>query len=99
MKLRRYYPSILVGSGTVLADNPSLTARLENEVWCPLRLILDTRGVLAERGGLNVFAILMQTAQWFSLRRVENSGYSDLRATGGRHWLEFCRCRRAHSLE
>ena len=41
MRWRRYFPAIAVGAGTVLADDPSLTARLENEVWCPIRLVFD----------------------------------------------------------
>lgn len=38
---RRYFPAIAVGSGTILADNPSLTARLENDVHCPWRIVFD----------------------------------------------------------
>lgn len=40
--LRRYYPAIGVGSGTVLADNPHLTARLpETPEFCPQRFVFD----------------------------------------------------------
>ena len=39
--LRSIYDAILVGSGTVLADNPSLTVRL-TEGKNPVRVILDT---------------------------------------------------------
>lgn len=42
MNWRRLFPSICVGSGTVLADNPSLTARKGRETWCPIRLVLDS---------------------------------------------------------
>lgn len=38
---RRYFPAILVGAGTVKADNPRLTSRQEGEIWSPRRLILD----------------------------------------------------------
>ncbi|NDV62733.1 bifunctional diaminohydroxyphosphoribosylaminopyrimidine deaminase/5-amino-6-(5-phosphoribosylamino)uracil reductase RibD [Puniceicoccales bacterium CK1056] len=39
---RRYFPAIAVGAGTVLADNPSLTARLEGDAeWCPIRFVFD----------------------------------------------------------
>lgn len=39
---RRYFPAIAVGAGTVLADNPRLTARLEGqEEWCPVRFVFD----------------------------------------------------------
>ena len=43
MDWRRLFPAICVGSGTVLADNPSLTARLPEETFCPNRLVLDSR--------------------------------------------------------
>ena len=42
MNWRRLFPAICVGSGTVLADNPTLTARLEEEIYCPIRLVLDS---------------------------------------------------------
>ena len=41
MGWRRLFPAICVGSGTVLADNPTLTARLPEETFCPVRLVLD----------------------------------------------------------
>lgn len=42
MHWRRLFPAICVGSGTVLSDNPSLTARLPDETWCPVRLVVDS---------------------------------------------------------
>lgn len=43
-RLRHQVDAIMVGVGTVRADNPSLTARLENGDGAdPLRIILDTR--------------------------------------------------------
>jgi diaminohydroxyphosphoribosylaminopyrimidine deaminase/5-amino-6-(5-phosphoribosylamino)uracil reductase len=42
--LRHQVDAILIGSGTLHADNPSLTARLENtQTKDPLRIILDSR--------------------------------------------------------
>lgn len=39
---RRYFPAIAVGAGTILADDPSLTARIEGEEeWCPVRFVFD----------------------------------------------------------
>jgi len=38
---RRYFPAIAVGAGTVRADNPRLTARLEGTEWCPWRFVFD----------------------------------------------------------
>ncbi|MCE0740182.1 bifunctional diaminohydroxyphosphoribosylaminopyrimidine deaminase/5-amino-6-(5-phosphoribosylamino)uracil reductase RibD [Bacillus sp. G16] len=39
---RKTHQSILVGVGTVIADNPSLTCRLPNVTKQPVRVILDT---------------------------------------------------------
>jgi diaminohydroxyphosphoribosylaminopyrimidine deaminase/5-amino-6-(5-phosphoribosylamino)uracil reductase len=41
MLWRRLFPAIAIGAGTVVADNPSLTARLPSGTWCPRRIILD----------------------------------------------------------
>jgi len=41
---RRLFPAIAVGAGTVLKDNPRLTARVEGQdPWCPLRFVFDGR--------------------------------------------------------
>lgn len=45
MKMRSEYTAVMTGSGTVLADNPHLTARgkgLKN----PIRIIMDKKGVI-----------------------------------------------------
>ena len=44
MRWRRAFPAIAVGAGTVLADNPRLTARIAPQPdWCPLRFVFDGR--------------------------------------------------------
>lgn len=43
MRWRRLFPSIAVGAGTVLADNPRLTSRIGKDVFCPIRFIFDGR--------------------------------------------------------
>lgn len=40
--MRRTYMGIMVGSGTVKADNPMLNCRLENEVRQPVRIVVDS---------------------------------------------------------
>jgi diaminohydroxyphosphoribosylaminopyrimidine deaminase/5-amino-6-(5-phosphoribosylamino)uracil reductase len=41
MRWRRLFPAIAVGAGTVLKDNPRLTARGEGGEWCPVRFVFD----------------------------------------------------------
>ncbi|MCZ6673712.1 MAG: bifunctional diaminohydroxyphosphoribosylaminopyrimidine deaminase/5-amino-6-(5-phosphoribosylamino)uracil reductase RibD [Verrucomicrobia bacterium] len=41
MQWRRLFPAIAVGSGTVLADDPRLTSRMEDSDFCPRRFIFD----------------------------------------------------------
>jgi diaminohydroxyphosphoribosylaminopyrimidine deaminase/5-amino-6-(5-phosphoribosylamino)uracil reductase len=38
---RRLFPAIAVGAGTVITDNPSLTSRVGEEVYCPVRMVFD----------------------------------------------------------
>ncbi len=41
---RRLFPAIAVGAGTIMTDNPSLTARVEGApVECPVRFVFDGR--------------------------------------------------------
>lgn len=42
MRWRRLFPAIAVGAGTVMKDNPKLTARIEGrEEWSPVRFVFD----------------------------------------------------------
>ncbi len=38
---RRLFPAIAVGAGTVLTDDPGLTSRIGESVWCPVRFVFD----------------------------------------------------------
>jgi diaminohydroxyphosphoribosylaminopyrimidine deaminase/5-amino-6-(5-phosphoribosylamino)uracil reductase len=41
---RRLFPAIAIGAGTLMKDNPRLTARLAGEdEWCPWRFVFDGR--------------------------------------------------------
>jgi diaminohydroxyphosphoribosylaminopyrimidine deaminase/5-amino-6-(5-phosphoribosylamino)uracil reductase len=42
MKWRRLFPSICVGAGTVLTDDPQLTVRTDGQSWCSRRIIVDS---------------------------------------------------------
>ena len=50
MRWRRYFPAIAVGAGTVARDDPRLTSRLGDTVFCPRRLVLDRRLRTLEAG-------------------------------------------------
>ena len=53
MLWRRLFPAIAVGAGTVVADDPQLTARLPEGTWCPRRIILDGKlSSVPEKGNL-----------------------------------------------
>jgi len=41
MRWRRYFPAIAVSAATVLADDPSLTSRIDGEIWCSRRFVFD----------------------------------------------------------
>ena len=41
MRWRRYFPAIAVSAETALADDPSLTSRIDGQGWCPRRFVLD----------------------------------------------------------
>jgi diaminohydroxyphosphoribosylaminopyrimidine deaminase/5-amino-6-(5-phosphoribosylamino)uracil reductase len=38
---RRLFPAIAVGAGTIINDDPQLTSRLDDQVWCPVRFVFD----------------------------------------------------------
>lgn len=56
MRWRRYFPAIAVGSGTVQADNPQLTSRMDTEIWCPLRFVFDRTLATVNEPWPHVFA-------------------------------------------
>lgn len=41
MRWRRLFPAIAVGSGTIAADDPRLTARVADGEFCPVRFVFD----------------------------------------------------------
>lgn len=59
-KLRRDNQAILTGSGTVLKDNPNLTARLPENSVTPIRAIIDSNNQITDKK-LNVFSDDAQT--------------------------------------
>ena len=67
MNWRRLFPSICVGSGTVLADNPTLTVRLPEKTICPVRLVLDASLSTLEE---SVFTRNLYTDEYSSQTKV-----------------------------
>ena len=67
--------AILTGSGTVLADDPQLTARLADDapVVAPLRVVLDTRGRLS--GARRIFDDMAPTLAVHALDMIPD--YAD----------------------
>ncbi len=55
MRWRRLFPAIAVGAGTVIADDPALTARLPGETHCPVRFVFDRNLLLADYLDRQVF--------------------------------------------
>jgi diaminohydroxyphosphoribosylaminopyrimidine deaminase/5-amino-6-(5-phosphoribosylamino)uracil reductase len=79
-RLRARSSAIVTGIGTVLADDPALTARLEGdvEVLQPTRVILDSRPrlpptarVLQQPGSIVVFTL---GQDWDAIRRLQEAG-------------------------
>ncbi len=100
MRLRRYFPAIATGSGTVLADNPSLTARIPGEsVSCPVRFVFDRRLRTAERlDTLKVFndefkekTVLVTTADIPAdlAKRFSAHGVRILKLSAENFWEDF----------
>jgi diaminohydroxyphosphoribosylaminopyrimidine deaminase/5-amino-6-(5-phosphoribosylamino)uracil reductase len=73
-KWRARSSAILTGSGTVLADDPQLTVRLEGgvEVVAPVRVVLDTRGRLSP--GNRVFDSTAETIAVHAVDMVPDYG-------------------------
>ncbi len=67
-KLRNKYDAILTGSGTVIADNPSLTCRMKNGKN-PVRVIIDSKSVCSSDSkvfnddGTKVFWAVLETTK------------------------------------
>ncbi|KRL02427.1 bifunctional diaminohydroxyphosphoribosylaminopyrimidine deaminase/5-amino-6-(5-phosphoribosylamino)uracil reductase RibD [Liquorilactobacillus capillatus] len=70
-QLRADYQAILVGSGTILADNPLLTVRMMNLKYPPVRIIIDRRGRL-----INTYKVINNDAPtWIFTENMKMSQY------------------------
>lgn len=89
MRLRRYFPAVATGSGTVLADDPALTARVEGEpVSCPARFVFDRRlRTLARLDSLKIFNdAFREKTVLVTTSRVPAEFSEKLSARGVRAW-------------
>jgi diaminohydroxyphosphoribosylaminopyrimidine deaminase/5-amino-6-(5-phosphoribosylamino)uracil reductase len=54
-KLRSENQAIMTGSGTIINDNPMMTARLDNFKSNPLRVVIDSNNLITDKS-LNIFS-------------------------------------------
>jgi len=85
MRWRRLFPSIAVGSGTVISDQPRLTSRREGEEeWSPIRFVFDGMlttamertlpSVYTDEFSHRTIAVTTPQAGTGYARRIENGG-------------------------
>src|SRR5699024_10932322 len=70
-KERNHYQGILVGSQTILTDNPFLLGR--DQTLHPIRMILDRRGRLFDQPDLNIFKNQASPVWIFTEQKVDLS--------------------------
>ncbi|KAA0438851.1 MAG: bifunctional diaminohydroxyphosphoribosylaminopyrimidine deaminase/5-amino-6-(5-phosphoribosylamino)uracil reductase RibD [Candidatus Thioglobus sp.] len=78
-KLRAKHQAIMTGSGTILADNPALTVRLEGVSSAPLRVVVDGKNQITDNS-LEIFSQAAKT-QIFNPKnsKINAAGKLDLR--------------------
>lgn len=95
--LRAMHDSILVGSGTVVADNPSLTVRYEEFTPYPRRIILDphnevppTAKVLTDEDSARTLVIHEKLPIPDLLEKLKDEGIASVLVEGGpKVWKSF----------
>ncbi|MFW6335050.1 MAG: RibD family protein, partial [Desulfosalsimonas sp.] len=95
--MRHFSDAILVGINTVLADNPSLTARLEDKkTKDPVRIILDTRlsiqenaRVLTQKSCAPTIIAAGDKADPAKEQRLEKTGTRILRLPGAEKGVDL----------
>lgn len=88
---RDEYDAIMVGIGTVLADNPALTARLDRPTRNPIRIIVDSRArtpldsnVVSDRQAKTIIAVT-ERASKENIDRLRAAGVEIITAGEGDH--------------
>lgn len=89
-QLRSRYQAIIVGSGTMNADNPQLTNRVNPEARQPVRVVVSSKGELSRQAsffdddGIRKILLTGCEADDAQLRKMENTGAKVLVASTAR---------------
>lgn len=87
MQWRRYFPAIAVGAGTALADDPALTSRCADEVFCPLRFVFDRRLQTVEQLQLKVYSdAFTERTRVITCENVDSQRLKTLDEAGIAYW-------------
>jgi diaminohydroxyphosphoribosylaminopyrimidine deaminase/5-amino-6-(5-phosphoribosylamino)uracil reductase len=105
--MRHKHQAILVGIGTVLADNPSLTTRLSVPGLSPIRIVVDSQLRLPEHAALlqgagvtnQVYVLTTRQASEERAQRLEQIGATILRCGDQAHVDLHAAMRRLGELE
>lgn len=99
MHWRKLFPSIAVGAGTVLADNPNLTSRIAEAENCSTRFIFDRRlNTVSMLGSAKVFndaykdrTVVVTVNEARGTANFIKHGIEVWQLTGDSHgfWIEF----------
>lgn len=77
-KLRAANQAIMTGSGTILADNPSMTVRLDGIDSAPLRVVIDGKNQITDTA-LKIFSSDANTQVFNPINtQIKNTGKLDL---------------------
>jgi len=71
-KLRSQNQAIMTGSGTVIADNPSMTVRLDDTTASPIRVVIDSKDIIND-AKLNILSDEAPTIIFNSNNSTNNS--------------------------
>ena len=90
-KLRAKYNAVLVGSKTVIADDPSLGIRLSKKERQPFKIVLDSEAKLSYNGRLTkntpsekIIIAVSQKAKADNIKKLRDRGFTVIKTKGER---------------